>query len=214
MANAQNPSGILKSLIIIGIVAVLGYFWFSGNILSSVQLLSSASAKQNDSYEEAKIEPEVLLDIPQDLRASAQIDWSMFYGNSRQERNTVSAAISEASITYGVKADLLRAVIMAESVFDPNAVSRKGARGLMQLMPATARELGVFDASDPRENILGGAAYLASLLKKFSGDSRLALAAYNAGPQTISNANNTIPSDILPYVNRVMSYYSFFSGGQ
>jgi soluble lytic murein transglycosylase-like protein len=144
--------------------------------------------------------------------ASTSIDWSPIYGNTPNERNLISAAIVEASLIYGVDSDLLRAVIMTESVFKTRAVSAKGAGGLMQLMPNTAEANGVRDVHDARENILGGAAYLADLLKLFDNDVRLALAAYNAGPQAVRNANGMVPLAVLPYVNRVVSYYHLFSG--
>lgn len=96
--------------------------------------------------------------------------------------------IDAAAQTHSVQPKVLRAVIEQESGFRPCAVSRKGAQGLMQLMPETAGQLGVEDAFDPKQNIEGGARYLKELLDKYKGDLSLALGAYNAGPSTVDQA--------------------------
>jgi len=126
---------------------------------------------------------------------------------------TIRAAKFEDIIHYyGVRYDidphLIRAVIRTESGFDPRAVSKKGAQGLMQLMPATAKELKVLNPFDPRENIDGGTRYLRSMLNIFKQDLRLALAAYNAGP-TLVRKLQSVPSipETVQYVDRVLKYY-------
>ncbi len=96
-----------------------------------------------------------------------------------QDAETFEPFIEEASRAFEVRKDLIRAVIKAESDFNPAAKSRAGAVGLMQLLPSTARELGVRDLYDPRENILGGTRYLAMLLNRYEEDLELALSAYN-----------------------------------
>ena len=112
--------------------------------------------------------------------------------------------IRAASAKYGVDPALVRAVIHAESAFNPRAVSAKGAQGLMQLMPSTASDMGVNNAFDARQNIRGGARYLARLLKTFHGDARLAAAAYNAGPDAVQKYGGVPPyAETRVYVRRV-----------
>src|SRR5215510_1087047 len=101
--------------------------------------------------------------------------------------------ISEHARLNNVRADLVRAVVQVESAFNPRAISRVGAMGLMQLMPATAREFGVLNAFDPVENIRAGVAYLRQLLDRYSNNEELALAAYNAGPTAVDKHNQTVP---------------------
>jgi len=114
------------------------------------------------------------------------------------------AEIAAAAADFGVDTALLRAVIHAESAFNPMAVSNKGAQGLMQLMPGTATDLGVTDAFDVAQNIRGGARYLSQLLKSFNGDAQLATAAYNAGPGAVQKYRGVPPYDETQvYVQRV-----------
>jgi soluble lytic murein transglycosylase-like protein len=112
--------------------------------------------------------------------------------------------IAAATADYGVDSALLRAVIHAESAFNPMAISSKGAQGLMQLMPDTAGDLGVTNAFDAAQNIRGGARYLGELLKDFNGDTQLATAAYNAGPAAVQKYHGVPPYDETQlYVQRV-----------
>lgn len=120
--------------------------------------------------------------------------------------------ISEAAAKYGVDKNLIKAVIVAESGGRSNAVSKAGARGLMQLMPATARGLGVTDSFDPKQNIEGGTKYLKSLLDRFS-DIKSAIAAYNAGPGAVRKYGGIPPySETQRYVSRVIGLYEDYKG--
>jgi hypothetical protein len=116
--------------------------------------------------------------------------------------------VDAAARVYQINPDLVRAVMGVESEFDQWAVSSKGARGLMQLMPATARRLGVLDSFDARQNIFGGAQYLRILLDQFQGDVTLALAAYNAGENAVINHRGIPPyRETRQYVIRVLRRY-------
>jgi len=123
--------------------------------------------------------------------------------------NDVSPLIRDAATREGIKEDLVRAVIQRESAFKPCAVSPKGAQGLMQLMPSTARELGVDDAFDPKQNIDAGARYLKQLLTRYNGNIELALGAYNAGPARVDKAGGVpnIPETktyVLEILNKLL----------
>jgi len=116
--------------------------------------------------------------------------------------------ISSAARHHGVDADLIISVITAESKFNPKAVSRKNARGLMQLLPETAFRLGVKNVFDPQENIEAGTKYLRELLNRYNNDLTLALAAYNAGPQRVELYKSVPPyRETISYVRRVQKTY-------
>ena len=128
------------------------------------------------------------------------VDWR----NTPLQVNAYRDEIAAASAQSGVDPSLLRAIIHAESAFNPNAVSIKGAQGLMQLMPGTASDLGVDNPFDASQNIRGGAQYLADLLKQFNGDERLAAAAYDAGAKNVQKYKGVPPFDETQvYVERV-----------
>ncbi len=113
----------------------------------------------------------------------------------------------QASI-HGVDPNLVRAVIRAESGYDPNAISKKGAQGLMQLMPKTARKLRVKNPFNPDENIAGGVKLLSKLLDRFQNDVTLAVAAYNAGPDAVEKYQDVPPySETRRFVLKVLKYY-------
>ena len=113
----------------------------------------------------------------------------------------------EAATTYHVPVNLLKAVAKAESNFNPNAVSPCGAQGIMQLMPSTASYLGVEDAFDPEQNIMGGAKYLSNLLKTYDGDVTLTLAAYNAGSGNVKKYGGVPPfKETQNYIQKISSY--------
>jgi len=122
--------------------------------------------------------------------------------------------VQAAAQRYELPAALIKAVMAAESAFNPRAVSRKGAQGLMQLMPETARELSVSDAFDPAQNIDGGARYLRKLWTRYDGDLYRTLSAYNAGPDAVRRSRGNIPNiaETQDYVRRVLALYQAYIG--
>jgi len=120
--------------------------------------------------------------------------------------------IRQASKRFGIEPTLIMAVIKAESDFDHKAVSRKGAQGLMQLMPKTAAQMDVDNPFNPEENIFGGTQYLSVLLKRFNNNKRLALAAYNAGPEKVESYKGIPPyKETRVFVKRVLDYYRSYN---
>ncbi len=121
--------------------------------------------------------------------------------------------ISQAARKHDIDSSLIKAVIRAESDFDKYAISRKGAEGLMQLMPETAKDLAVRDPFDPRENIQAGVRYLKRQLKNFQNDVALALAAYNAGENAVRRYGHRIPpyEETRTFVDRVLRYWDEFN---
>lgn len=145
-------------------------------------------------------------DIKKDLRLRTSFK---LMGNPAE----YESIISKYSQEYGVDRSLVKAVIQAESGYNPNAVSRKGARGLMQLMPKTAEHLKVADTFDPAQNIRGGVKYLRFLLDTCKGDETLALAAYNAGLSKVAQHNGVPPyAETRNYVEKVLSYKNSYKG--
>lgn len=130
--------------------------------------------------------------------------------NSHPENSSLDSIIEKAAGKYGVDPDLIRSVIKTESNFNSQATSPKGAMGLMQLMPATARDLGVKNAYDPEENVMGGTRYLKTLLNRYDGKVDLALAAYNWGMGNLEKNPHRLPRETSNYIARVNSHYKNF----
>ena len=129
-------------------------------------------------------------------------------------RGPFADLIDAAAKRYDMDVDLITSVIAAESNFNPKAVSRRDARGLMQLLPVTAAQLGVHDIFDPKENIEAGTRYLGELLKLYKNDLALALAAYNAGPDSVQRFGRVPPyPETVSYVRRVKTTYETRKSG-
>ena len=136
-------------------------------------------------------------------QSDSNVDFSTYLKSSKN----LEEIYEEASQTYGVSVELLKAMTKQESNFNPNATSRSGAQGLMQLMPATAASLGVTDAYDPYQNIMGGAKYISQMLNKYNGNVSLALAAYNAGSGNVDKYGGIPPfAETQNYVAKITQY--------
>jgi len=131
-------------------------------------------------------------------------------GEVKSGNISIDKAVEDAAKKYGVDKKLIMSVIKQESDFDPNSTSGVGAEGLMQLMPSTARELGVTNPYDVEQNVDGGTKYLKELLDMF-GNTKLAVAAYNAGPGAVKSSGGNIsalPNETKNYVSKVLGYYN------
>ncbi|NVL91729.1 MAG: lytic transglycosylase domain-containing protein [Desulfobacterales bacterium] len=147
--------------------------------------------------------------IPSDPRYRLYIKTDGIKGNQYIEK--YDAIIHRAAEQFGVEVHLIKAIIKAESSFDPNAISESGAQGLMQLMPTTAEDMRVNNPFDPEENIFGGTRYLSILLRRFEEDKRLAVAAYNIGAEIVAKHKSVPPiPKTRRFVERVMKYYTQF----
>jgi hypothetical protein len=153
-----------------------------------------------------KVVPAASLEDGPDLASSAA--WREWAGE-------FADVIDKAAHTYEVEPALLAAMMRIESNFDPYAVSPKGACGLLQLIPATAERFGVGDVFDPHENVHGGARYLQWLLARYDGDTRLALAAYNAGENAVDRYGDVPPyRETREYVRKVLGKLDLFSSSR
>lgn len=145
--------------------------------------------------------------IDTDAVSGTSADFSSQLNEYLKTDSSLESIFEKAANTYGVDVELLKAMAKAESNFDPNATSRSGAMGIMQLMPGTAKGLGVTDAYDPEQNIMGGAKYIASLLDKYDGNVSYALAAYNAGSGNVDKYGGIPPfEETQNYVTKILGY--------
>ncbi len=191
------------------------YFWFACYLL----MLNSRSIYAGDVFIDASSEDEITIssEHPEGNHVIIIQDDMAFVSETIQRvktshlpyHNEVVAAAKATTLDPA----LIHAVIAVESKHNPNAVSAKGAYGLMQLMPATAKKFNVSNKRDCKQNILAGAQYLKELLGLFHGNLSLALAAYNAGPYAVQKYNNQIPPyvETMLYVPKVLKYYQKFS---
>jgi len=158
-------------------------------------------------------DPMPVAPAPASGTATPQASRSYAAAAGKLDPKVLDGLAEKASRATGVDSSLIRGVIQAESAGNARARSSAGAVGLMQLMPGTARDLGV-DPSDPEQNVMGGARYLASLLKRFGGNERLALAGYNAGPGAVEKYDGIPPyPETRNYVDTVLTHRRKFAGG-
>lgn len=161
-------------------------------------------ASKEDKVEKVVDElPEILEPIKQEaVNLKSKLDL-------KAQTTNIDEIIETFSNKYNVDSDFIKAIIKQESGFNPKATSKKGAMGLMQLMPKTAKSLGVEDAYNPMQNIEGGVKYIKSLLNQFDNNQKFALAAYNAGPNAVKRYGGIPPyKETQNYVNSIMSIYN------
>lgn len=170
----------------------------------AIPLTTGQNPSQGASGQNTEVLPNTKADPASEKTPAAAILQTV---SAKAERQTIQHAIQQAAERYNVPSDLIHSVIRCESNFKPDALSRAGAQGLMQLMPATAGDLGVTDPFDIQQNIDGGTRYLRQMLDRFNGDTKNALAAYNAGPGTVSRYGGVPPyRETQAYVEKVMRY--------
>ncbi len=198
-----QPTHIIRFrwLYLLAVVPILAGFPFQKNhqnTLSGIELSINFTVEPPylpESQDLPKIEPD-----PPSPPAENQIS-----------RDPYMPIILAAASQYKVDPTIIRAIIMAESNYNPKAVSKRGARGLMQLMPRTARSLGVKDSFNPEQNIHAGVKYFRQLLNKFDGDPSLALAAYNAGSRKVKKYKGVPPYKTTKrYIKKVFKYQRIF----
>lgn len=163
---------------------------------------------------EPAVEPLIIEEKPAPVVIIEKEEKDLFPYQIKKTEPLYNPIILEAANLHDVDLTMVKAIIMAESGYNIKRVSRRGARGLMQLMPGTAESLGVKDIFDPEENIYAGVRYYKSLLKRFNGDEKLALAAYNAGARNVRKYNGVPPfKETQRYIKKVLAYQHFYKNG-
>jgi soluble lytic murein transglycosylase-like protein len=197
--NSDSLIETSASVVASGIFSFIMIFFLTG--------FSSIINYECETY--SAIQKDPISQVKEVIQANPRKIISDFKPNKRE--HNYHAIILEAGNRYDVDPALIKAVIMAESGYDPMAVSKKGALGLMQLMPATADELNLEDPFNPVHNVNAGVKYLKGLLKEFEGDLELAIAAYNAGSKKVRKFNGIPPYKTTQhYVKKVFEYYSYY----
>lgn len=192
--------------------ATLALWLISAVVIFNIYF-TQASVAQKETFQ-ADLKPVVEKSMIPSLFPASLIAFDpvgLLLKNDCNTERLLQPVIREASERYKVDHAMIRAIIMAESSYNILAISNKGAEGLMQLMPHTARELGVTDSFNPTQNIHAGARYFKKLLKRFKGDVRLALAAYNAGIRNVRDYKGIPPFKAThAYIKKVLQYQRYY----
>lgn len=145
------------------------------------------------------------------MRPASQTEQRPSSVSGRKAEHLYHMFIIQTASHHQIDPALIKAIIMAESGYNPKAISKRGAKGLMQLMPGTAQALGVEDIFNPHQNITGGVQYFKQMVNRFNGDVKLALAAYNAGSRNVRNYNGVPPFKAThSYIKKVFKYYQIY----
>ena len=202
MKNARKIFWWLKAINTLLLTALIFFFW---NTNSRADIYRYEDDEGVVHFTDAPTDKRFKI-FMRDLKKDKELRTKLKYAGSVNPAE-YEQIIKAYSDKYGVSVSLVKAVIHAESGYNPNAVSSKGASGLMQLMPGTAKSLKVVDRFNPRDNVEGGVKYLRFLLDTFRGDVSMALAAYNAGLSKVARYGGIPPyNETRTYVNRVLSY--------
>lgn len=184
---------------------------YPDNVIKSGEDVSAFKKILSESNNETRKESIFSLDTPPNVPNLKPVPFGSLSAKSTKTDTTkahILGYIKEASEKFGVDEKLVKALVKQESGFNPNAVSKVGAKGLMQLMPKTASALGVKNVFDPKENIEGGVRYLKQMLDKYNGNKILALAAYNAGPGAVDKYSGVPPyKETQNYVKSILAQY-------
>jgi transglycosylase-like protein with SLT domain len=203
----MNPKPLKNSS-----TATLALWLISAAIIFNIYFTQTSVAQKETLHGDIKpvVEKSLIPSLfPVDLITFNPVELLM--DNDCNTERLLQPVILEASERYKVDHSIIRAIIMAESSYNLMATSEKGAEGLMQLMPNTARELGVTDSFNPTQNIHAGARYFKKLLKRYKGNVRLALAAYNAGIRNVSEYNGIPPFKAThSYIKKVLNYQRYY----
>ena len=200
---------------------VVSILFFSGLMLAAIMpklcCFSGSLGCGANTFQEYRCKIEVPLNVG--MKIDTVETESLVDDRSRNVTSKPNALfrpiISRAAAQYQIDPDLVRAIIFAESGYNPKAVSKKGAMGLMQLMPGTAKAMGVEDCFDPEHNIFGGVKYFKKLFVQFDGDVKLALAAYNAGSRRVREFNGVPPFKATEhYIQKVLEHYNKYKDEQ
>ena len=176
------------------------------NFLSQPKWVPNETGKKPCSTSAPEIAIKEPVSIPQEAK-----EVNLLGARGKEAEEILRPIITEVATEHDIDPDLIKAIIWAESSFNPKAVSNKGAVGLMQLMPSTAKALGVEDCMNPETNIDAGVRYFKQLIIQFDGDEKLALAAYNAGSRKVREYNGIPPFETTRfYIKKVFKYYQGF----
>jgi len=199
--NLNKLKSVMNKKIIIQILAVeLARSLFIAAIFLGVALISNTNNPM-------RINPQIL----SKMHSASQTEKRLPSVSGRKAEHLYHMFIIQTASHYQIDPALIKAIIMAESGYNTKAISKKGAKGLMQLMPETAQSLGVEDIFNPHQNITGGVRYFKQMVKRFNGDVKLALAAYNAGSRNVRNYNGIPPFKATrTYIKKVFMYYQIY----